>query len=242
MKVVISLTSIPSRFEFLIKIIENLKLQIHNEIWINIPKNYKRFPEWNGLIPNFESKIIVNSCEDYGPATKVIGPALILDPEDLIVYLDDDTMYDPSLVTNLIKWWKTDQACAWGLSGFNFENYFNKNYPRQHGTVVDVLEGYGGVIVKAGWIKILINEFRELIDDASRADDVILSNLLTKQGIRLKTVFTQQCHIGMIRQLNYGFDRDALHMLTPGGHHENYKKVLESLEGKGKSYFRYRCS
>jgi hypothetical protein len=242
MKVVISLTSIPSRFDKLISILEFLKLQIHNELWINIPKNYKRFPNWNGLIPNFDSKIIVNSCEDYGPATKVIGPAIHLKPNDLIVYLDDDTIYDERLVTNLIKWWMTDQTCAWGLSGFKFENYFLKNYPRQHGELVDVLEGYGAVIVKAGWIQNLVEEFNELRDEASLADDVILSNLLLKQGIGLKTVFTPHCHIGQIRQLEYGFDPDALHHLTPGGHHENYRQVLESLEAKGKSYFKYKCS
>jgi hypothetical protein len=242
MKVIISLTSIPSRFEQLGTFVEELQKQLHTEIWVNIPKSYKRFPEWNGLIPNFDKSIIVNSCEDYGPATKVIGPALHTNPGDLIVYLDDDTVYDERLVTNLIKWWTTDQTSAWGLSGFNFENYFNKFYPRQHGAWVDVLEGYGAVIVKARWIQNLVVEFNELRDEASRADDVILSNLLTKQGIGLRTVFTTDCNIGKLRQLEYGFDSDALHHLTPGGHHENYRNVLKSLEAKGKSYFTYKCS
>ena len=242
MKVVISLTSIPSRFDKLISILDLLKLQIHNELWINIPKNYKRFPDWNGIIPNFDSKIIVNSCEDYGPATKVIGPAMKLDPDDLIVYLDDDTVYDERLVTNLLKWHQTDPTSAWGLSGFNFENYFNKNYPRQHGQCVDVLEGYGSVIVKAGWIQNLMEEFNELSEEASRADDVILSNLLARQGVGLRTVFTPTCNIGQIQQLGYGFEKDALHHLTQGGHHENYHIVLKSLEAKGKSYFKYKCS
>jgi hypothetical protein len=242
MKVIISITSIPSRLDKLVGLVETLKKQLHNEIWVNIPTKYSRFPDWNGLIPNFDSSVTVNSCEDYGPATKVIGPALFLRPDDLIVYLDDDTMYSETLVTNLLKWWKTDQQSAWGLSGFNFQNYFLKNYPRQHGARVDVLEGYGAVIVKAEWIQNLIEEFKELKEEASRADDVILSNLLTKQGVSLRTVFTPMCHIGQIQQLDYGFEKDALHHLTPGGHHENYRKVLESLEAKGKSYFTYKCS
>lgn len=242
MKLIISLTSIPSRFANLVYIIKNLKKQLHNEIWINIPHTYKRFPEWDGVIPDLGDGVIVNSCEDYGPATKVIGPAIHLNPDDLIVYLDDDTIYDERLVTHLLKWWKTDETCAWGLSGFNFENYFLKNYPRQHGTRVDVLEGYGAVIVKARWIQNLVEEFKDLRDEASRADDVVLSNLLTKQGVGLRTVYTPQCHVGQLQQLDYGFGKDALHHLTPGGHHENYRKVLESLEHKNKSYFTYKCS
>jgi hypothetical protein len=119
--------------------------------------------------PIFGTKLKVNrDCEDLGPGTKVIGPASHLDSEDLIVYLDDDTNYDPKLVTNLLKWWKTDTRSAWGLSGFDFENYFHRKYPRQHGVPVDVLEGYGAVLVKAGWIHNLVSEFKELREEVKQ--------------------------------------------------------------------------
>ena len=244
MKLVISLTSIPPRLKFLPILLQNLELQACHEIWVNIPREYKRFPDWDGTVPDISgSKIVVNrDCDDLGPGTKVIGPAARLDPEDLIVYLDDDTVYDQRLVTNLLMWFRTDPLSAWGLSGFNFENYFERKYPRQHGVKVDVLEGYGAVIVKAGWIQKLTEEFKELASEAKAADDIILSNLLTKQGIALKTVYTPNCHVGQVQQLTYGFEPDALHHQFPGGHHENYKNVLKSLEDKGKSYFKYKCS
>jgi len=245
MKVIVSLTSIPSRFDKLQNVVEKLMGQTCHEIWVNIPKSYRRFPEWNGQLPtltNFDSKLKINSeCEDFGPGTKVIAPAQYLNPDDLIVYLDDDTNYDPKLVTNLLKWFHVDPKSAWGLSGFNFSNYFEKRYIRTHGLPVDVIEGYGSVIVKAGWIQNLIEEFKELREEAKAADDVILSNLLAKQGVSLKTVFTPDCHIGQVQQLQYGFDQDALHHQFQGGHHENYYKVLKSLEDKGKSYFKYKC-
>lgn len=247
MKVIISLTSIPSRFQYLKDVAENLLAQTCHEIWINIPKSYNRFPEWDKSFPsylfNFNSKLKINfECEDLGPGTKVFGPAQFLDPEDLIVYLDDDTNYEPKLVTNLLKWFKTDEKSAWGVSGFKFENYFEKRHPRHHGVPMDVLEGYGAVIVKAGWIQKMAEEFKELREEARAADDVILSNLLTKQGVTLKTIYTGECHIGHIHQYTYGFEPDALHHQFEGGHHENYLNVLKSLEVKGKSYFNYRCS
>ena len=244
MKVVISLTTIPSRFEHLQNTIKNLESQTCHEIWVNIPQKYSRFPEWDGTVPPiFGSKLKVNrECEDLGPGTKVIGPAFHLDPEDIIVYLDDDTNYETKLVTNLLKWWKTDQKSAWGLSGFHLQYYFEKRYPRTHGVPIDVLEGYGAVLVKAGWIQNLVAEFKELREEAKAADDIILSNLLIKQGVQLKTVCTPECHIGQIQQLQYGFGQDALHHQFEGGHHENYRNVLKSLEDKGKSYFKYKCS
>jgi hypothetical protein len=243
MKVVVSLTTIPSRMKHLENIITPLMMQTCHEIVVNIPRTYNRFPTWDGQVPDlsrFGPKLKVNTaCDDFGPGTKAIGPALDLDPSDLIIYLDDDTVYDSRLVTNLLKWFMTDTSSAWGLSGFDFENYFRRHYPRQHGVPIDVLEGYGAVIVKAEWIQNLIHEFKELQNEAKAADDVILSNLLTKQGVKLKTVFTPECHVGQIQQLSYGFESDALHH---GGHHENYKRVLKSLEHKGKSYFKYKCS
>jgi len=245
MKVVVSLTSIPSRFSNLPTIIDQLSKQLCHEIWLNVPTSYTRFPDWDQSIPldllNFESKLKINRCEDMGPATKVIPTAAQLDPEDLIVYLDDDTNYDSKLVTNLLKWFRTDPKSAWGLSGFTLANYFQKRYPRQHGVPVDVLEGYGAVIVKAGWIQNLTEEFKELQSEARAADDIILSNLLAKQGIKLKTVWTPECHLGYIQQLPYGFEPDALHHQFQGGHHENYLKVIKSLQDKGKSYFNYKC-
>jgi hypothetical protein len=245
MKVIISLTSIPSRFKYLPGIIQNCLKQTCHEIWINIPKSYHRFPDWDKSFPldlsNFDSKLKINfECEDMGPGTKVFGSAQFLNPEDLIVYIDDDTNYENKLVTNLLKWFKTDEKSAWGISGFKFENYFKNTYPRQHGIPMDVLEGYGGVIVKAGWIQKMTEEFKELREEARAADDVILSNLLTKQGVTLKTVYTPEFNVGRIQQFTYGFEEDALHHQFQGGHHENYLNVLKSLEVKGKSYFKYR--
>ena len=245
MKVIVSLTTIPSRFKYLQDLITRLEQQTCHEVWVNIPRSYARFPEWDGNVPSlFGTKLRVNrECEDLGPGTKVIGPASHLDADDIIVYLDDDTVYDPKLVTNLLKWWRLDPKSAWGMSGFNFPDYFQRKYPRTHGVAVDVLEGYGAVLVKAGWVQNLVLEFKELREEARAADDVILSNLLSKQGVQLKTAFTPECHIGKIQQLSFGFGGDALHALCPGGHHENYAKILKSLEDKGKSYFRYKiCS
>ena len=141
---------------------------------------------------------------------------------------------------NLLKWHKVDPRSAWGLSGFTFERYFRGEYPRQHGVPIDVLEGYGAVIVKAGWIQKALPEFKELLE-LTRHDDIILCNLFEKMGINRKTVYVPECHIGHILQNDYGFGSDALHNAW-GGHAQNNKKILESFEDKGKSYFKYKCS
>lgn len=240
MKVIISLTSIPPRFKHLPLLIERLENQMCHEIWLNIPKSYKRFPDWDGSFDfQFSSKIVVNrDCEDLGPGTKMFGPLKFLAPDDIIVYLDDDTNYDPKLVANLMKWWRTDQKSVWGLSGFDFENYFKSHFPRQHGEPVDVLEGYGAVIIHCDILKKVEEEFRELTE-LTWHDDMILCNLLEKHGIKRRTVHTPTCHLGQIQQFQFGFESDSLHHVAGGSHMENNKKILKDFELKNKKYYKY---
>jgi len=245
MKVVVSLTSTPPRFQYLGPVLEALARQACHEVWLNVPRKYGRWPEWDGAtgVPEpMDPKIHVNrDCEDFGPATKFIGPALHLGPEDLIVYVDDDTVYDERLVTNLLKWHRLDPKSAWGLSGFNFEQYFKGQYPRQHGQPVDVLEGYGSVLVKAGWIQQVLPEFKELLE-VTWHDDMILCNLLEKAGLKRKTVYVPDANVGQVRQLQYGFQEDALHHVAGGSHQTNNLKILRDFEAKGKLYYKYKCS
>jgi len=243
MKVVISLTSTPPRFPYLATVLKSLCDQTCHEVWLNVPRKYNRWPDWDGKIPEelyfINSKIRINTdCEDLGPATKFIGPALKLLPEDLIIYVDDDTAYPTLLATNLLKWHRTDPQSAWGLSGFTFENYFKKFPLRQHGQPIDVLEGYGGVIVKAEWVQRVLPEFRELLE-VTWHDDMIFCNLLEKEGIERKEVFTPECNVTQVGQYTFGFEADALHHLAGGSHLENNKNILKSFQDKGKLYYKY---
>lgn len=238
-KVIVSLTSVPSRFEKLPTIVEALTQQMCHEIWINIPKKYTRFPDWDGQVPDLgsNSKVKLNRPdEDWGPGTKFIAPALASDA-DLIIYVDDDTVYDQRLVMNLLKWHRTDPESVWGMSGFNFKDYFKGQFPRIHGEPYDVIEGYGGVIVKAEWIRNLVPEFKELLE-ATPMDDIIVSNLFAKAGLKCKTISTADFNLGMaLQQLPYGFGPDALHSVE-GGHLKNNAKILESFTALGKNYFK----
>jgi hypothetical protein len=246
MKVVVSFTTIPPRMKYLENIIAPLMLQTCHEVWVNIPQKYNRFPDWDGQLPDlsrFGSKLKINrDCEDLGPGTKFMGPAPFLEPDDLIVYVDDDTSYEPKLVTNLLKWFMTDTKSAWGLSGFSFEPYFKGHFPRQHGVPYDVLEGYGSVVVRAGWLQKVLPEFKELLE-VTWHDDMLLCNLFEKHGIKRKTVYVPDCNVGQIKQYQYGFEADALHHIAgAGGHMSNNMQILKNLEHKGKNYFNFKCS
>ena len=232
MKVIVSLTSTPPRLHNLHDVLSCLTKQMCHEIWLNIPTRYSRWPEWDGVVPDYNmgTKVVINrNCVDMGPGTKYLGVCDFLERDDIIVYVDDDTIYDQFIVKNLLKWWKTDPNCAWGLSGFNKDDYFRDYFPRNHGVDVDVIEGYGSVLVKAGWIQDLKRDF-ELEHDAKFADDIIISKLLQKNNIKCKTVCVQECNLNHVKQLTYGFKPDALHNQTIGGHKANYSRILNGSQ------------
>jgi len=74
-KLVISLTTIPSRMHLIAPTLRDLLAQTANvaEIRLNIPHRYRRFPDTDISLPDFPKGItVVRVDEDYGPATKVL--------------------------------------------------------------------------------------------------------------------------------------------------------------------------
>lgn len=115
MKVVLTLTTIPSRLsnnnyddEGIKSCIESLQNQNYDdyEVHFNIPYTNKLtseeyiIPEW---LDNY-NKIKVFRVEDLGPATKLISTVeRITDPNTLIVVCDDDLVYHPDMIEEHVK-------------------------------------------------------------------------------------------------------------------------------------------
>jgi len=232
---VVSLTSIPSRFEYLPKIVEKLLEQEGSPtVYVCIPDKYNRFPDVEVVPPVFNSdRVKVLRGKDYGPATKFIAPALVLPDDEQFVYLDDDTDYP----LNLVKVLSMFKDGVWGLSGFTFSEYFVGQVTRGNAKEVDVIEGYGGVCIQA---KIIKNNFPKILEllELTYNDDMILSNLLHHLKVPIRTVFSPVCHVGMLKQYQFGFGQDALHFNNGEGTHvENNKRIIKIFTDKNVNYF-----
>ena len=69
-------------------------------------------------------------------------------------------------------------------------------------------------------------------------DDMILSNVLRYLKVPVRTVFSQVCHVGMLKQYQFGFGPDALHHNNGEGTHvENNKRILRAFTDKNVNYF-----
>jgi hypothetical protein len=91
MKRVISLTSIPPRFPRLNPTLKSLLEQGADEVRLYIPCSYRRFPDWDGTLPEVPQGVTLHRADkDYGPATKILPACMDLRDQDVQILLCDD--------------------------------------------------------------------------------------------------------------------------------------------------------
>ena len=118
----ISLSSIPSRFESVKEVIKSLNKQSirPNKIFLNIPYNYKRFPEIKDINLDIFKDIIddnfqISRCEDYGPGTKLLGSINLLKNFDFVILVDDDHYYHKRMSKIFNKYFNLNKEQAYSF-------------------------------------------------------------------------------------------------------------------------------
>jgi hypothetical protein len=144
-KVIVTLTTIPSRLKYLIHTLSSLLAQSikPDEIVISLPKNSVREPnegdpyEITQMLQYFINKynITILRCKkDYGPGTKLLGLLereiklnLPKEKEALIITVDDDKIYDTDTVKYLLEGWKRNKHCVVARKGSIITKLGKKN-------------------------------------------------------------------------------------------------------------------
>jgi hypothetical protein len=240
---ILSCSTIPSRIEYLIKIIPMMKLR-YKFFVINICVKYKRFgdfkiPKSLLLLCKQNNRIVFQFVDDYGPLCKYIGGFQFIKKKkltnDKLIIIDDDTFYHNDLFYELMDH-KTKDNITTG-SGFNYDE--NRNYIMKEGQV-ETAEGYGGIcfdyndysdFIKyySGFYK-CINDFKSQ-NDVERylcasflGDDFIISNIY-------KNKYAIKDGRRYINPQGYGFTEDALHKNNSfGSNMLSYLYLYENIE------------
>jgi hypothetical protein len=217
-RVVISYTTMPSRYDVLKKSILSIKAQTHkvDAIYVAIPKRSARLNKEYPPVPDDLSSLcnIVKVDTDYGPITKIYGALLSeSDPNTIIISCDDDVGFPPDFVESIVKHHKEyPQAAICGTGaliskGLLFISIVSTLSPckrwswltgfqvPKEGRCVDLVFGVGGVLYTRGMFpenKDLHDKlFKYSLDDQSvfHNDDVLISGYLSKQGISRRLFF-----------------------------------------------------
>jgi hypothetical protein len=122
---VISLSSIPSRFAALERVLGALCAQDIGDaaIELYLPRRYRRFPDHDGTLPRVPPRVeIVTVDEDLGPATKILHAVerhRAADPP--ILYCDDDVLYAPGWARGLFEAARAHPGAAVAAAGMNLD-------------------------------------------------------------------------------------------------------------------------
>lgn len=165
---VISLTSIPPRFDALPRVLHSLLLQNADRVVLTLPRDFQRFPGPVSPPPLPAGVDLLWTDRDLGPATKII-PARAALPRADIVYCDDDCLYEPGWLDALC------QADAPVASASIFDG------GRLGLPGLTIAQGFAGVRLAADVA------IRAAPPEALRyADDLFLSALWTSNGFKIE--------------------------------------------------------
>lgn len=208
-RVVASLTTMPDRYFKTIKTLKSIQNQTYklDAVYLSLPVKSRRLEiDYPSITPEMSMLCTVVSCIDYGPITKILGGLLREDdPNTIIITFDDDMVYPPTLVENLIRCHDMYPNSAIGSSGMLVkyscpmcaitpnENNFLYRIPKfpipPEGRRVDSIYGYPGALYIRKFFPakdLLEKDFLNyaLIDNNMfMNDDVVISGYLSLHNI-----------------------------------------------------------
>ena len=191
--VVVSMTTTPARITKIWPTLNSIALQSikPEKIYLWIPKKFKRFNhETISRIPHFIQANPYIHVEwindDFGPATKLLPCLKLLEEQDTnIIMIDDDRIYPPHLIRDFLIHERTDPYSALGIAGTIVHGSERREYrSRRNITLVDVLLGYNGCLVKPSFFSKEVFNYPSDLPEAFFEDDVWFSGHLKKMGVR----------------------------------------------------------
>jgi len=124
---IVSLSSIPPRFDKLGPTLDCLLNQTApvDRIILHIPETYRRFPDWDGTLPDVPSGVeIARVPADIGPATKILYAARAFRGQDVDLLLcDDDRRYKPHWAQAFLDARAEHPDAAIAIAGFEADRY-----------------------------------------------------------------------------------------------------------------------
>eukprot|EP00755_Sulcionema_specki_P033796 Sspe_Gene.101549::Locus_76136_Transcript_1_1_Confidence_1.000_Length_2470::g.101549::m.101549 len=196
-RIVVSLTTTPQRVFHLHPTLDSLLAQIMRPdvIYLNLPYYSRRFKK-EYEVPDYlhdYSKVVVNRCEDYGPATKLI-PVLDkeTDPDTLIITVDDEYRYPPQMIQDLVHQHQQAPHAAYGYAGQNIERDSDKplglavrsaDIAEYHAgpSAVDILEAFLGAVYRRSFFN--ADELKDIAKECWTTDDIWFAAHLASRNV-----------------------------------------------------------
>lgn len=237
-RIVVSMTTIPSRLDNIDKVLESLidKQTVRPDVlYLNVPHVFGRTGETYELskIKYSSPRLKILRCDDYGPVTKLL-PALEAEygnDRTVIIYADDDNIVPPDFIEQYVKQGRRHpDHVMYTRCGQGF--YHKSPTPVDDKQGCTIPEAFEGILLPANAIKDL-DDFKSFIMKAIRnkscfkSDDYVVGAYLTSRGIPRSPVH------GVMDRFQRLVDKDGLSDID-GAHAARYEpcyKYLKAISG-----------
>lgn len=238
MKLIISLTTLPIRWNKIQPCLESLLKQEHDdfEIHLNLPLKSDTFDGFDkGSIEDIHPKIKIFWVEDKGPITKVYYTLQrYKGTEQRIVSVDDDVIYDSKMLQAYEKWFDIHSNDTLGFAGLDIVNgIFKPVRDVENSTETDILEGYKSVCYLARHFE---DDFFDEFWKRNVFDDPTLSGYLKLKGIKRLVIphdYNRTKHwfvsFPTVQQIHNPISGCETLKRTNGDYQTNYTQLFEEL-------------
>ena len=233
----ITLTTIPSRLTKIHKTIESIQKQTlkPKKIFLNIPYEYYRFP--GIIISNDELKSLENDlvtvirCEDFGPATKIMGSVDKIKKFDCAIIIDDDHAYDKKMCEIFIREFEKERI--------NYSYYLQKIFDIKMAQCAD------GFLINCKFLDNINDFYDKFVKNNKNMfldDDLWLSIYLQKiknsEIKNLINIFTKETNKKLVYEIHSSIDALSENIHSPKKF-LNRRKIakLEYIKFRIKNYF-----
>ncbi|WP_223252045.1 glycosyltransferase family 2 protein [Paracoccus mutanolyticus] len=212
MPLIVTLSSIPPRFSELGPTLTSILRQrvAPDQVRLYIPRAYRRFPDWDGTLPQVPAGVAIHRCDqDFGPATKILPAVRDFSGQAVELLLcDDDRLYDREWTARFLSARRAHPDCVIAEAGRFVPGYDATPLPRATprrkdwryrlrralslgrwrplpwtgSGHVDVFKGYGGALLRPEFLPERAFDIPDLL---WTVDDPWLSGCLAMNGVRI---------------------------------------------------------
>ncbi|MCB1436246.1 MAG: hypothetical protein KDJ46_03645 [Rhodobiaceae bacterium] len=190
-RLVVSMTTIPERIDTLVPTLLSLREQTRaaDRIILALPEKSLRSGKPYALPADLPKGIDILRCVDTGPSTKLL-PALLAEPEALVVAVDDDMIYPHDFLQTLVEAHRSFPAAALGWRGWRLEPGVDpRHFEHVWGsavaqpTEVDILLGVWGYLIPPGALDKGVHDYAGWPDEVRWVDDVWVAAHLARRKV-----------------------------------------------------------
>lgn len=166
-RVVIALTTTPERVPSLVPTLLSLVEQTVqlDRILLALPERSARSGRTYAHPEMLPGQVEVLRCEDTNPSIKLL-PALLAEPDALVIAVDEDVIYARDFVKTLLCWHKRRLDAGLGWIGLNIEPGVNPEHfwqvwgtTRRTPVEVDILLGHGVMAIPPGTFDAQVHDY-----------------------------------------------------------------------------------